>query len=175
MTALTLPIPDVSDSPNRLAENVMHFARVLREAGLPIGPSKVLDALQALQIAGVERREDWYAVLRAVFISRREQQAIFDQAFLIFWRDPQLLERMMGMMLPTTFARGGDKSQDEVNKRLAQALLPSAENIKLRDREQEQEQVEVQTEITFSSLERLQHLDFEDLSVEEWQTAKQAT
>ena len=30
----------------RLAENVMHFARVLRAAGLPIGPDRVLDAVR---------------------------------------------------------------------------------------------------------------------------------
>ena len=42
-----------------LAENVMHFARVLRAAGLPIGPGRVLDAVRALEVAGVERRDDF--------------------------------------------------------------------------------------------------------------------
>ena len=37
-----------------LAENVMHFARVLRAAGLPIGPDRVLDAVRAAdEAAGV--------------------------------------------------------------------------------------------------------------------------
>jgi uncharacterized protein len=31
----------------KLAENIMHFARVLRKAGLPVGPGAVLDALDA--------------------------------------------------------------------------------------------------------------------------------
>ena len=31
----------------RLAENVLHFARVLRAAGLPVGPGKTLDAVRA--------------------------------------------------------------------------------------------------------------------------------
>ena len=31
--------------PGKLAENVMHFARVLRSAGLPVGPGKVLGGL----------------------------------------------------------------------------------------------------------------------------------
>ena len=44
----------------RLAENVMHFARVLRAAGLPIGPDRVLDAVRAVEVAGVERRDDFY-------------------------------------------------------------------------------------------------------------------
>ncbi len=57
----------------RLAENVMHFARVLRAAGLPIGPDRVLDAVRALEVAGVERREDFYWTLASVFLGRREQ------------------------------------------------------------------------------------------------------
>ncbi len=86
--------------PGKLAENVMHFARVLRSAGLPVGPGKVLDALAALEIAGVERRDDFYWTLAAVFVDRREQFEIFDQAFHIFWRDPKLLERVMSLFLP---------------------------------------------------------------------------
>ena len=36
-------------SGGKLAVNIMHFARVLREAGLPVGPGHVLDALDAAQ------------------------------------------------------------------------------------------------------------------------------
>ena len=39
-------------SEGRLAENVMHFARLLRAAGLRIGPDRVIDCVQALEIAG---------------------------------------------------------------------------------------------------------------------------
>ena len=53
----------------KLAENIMHFARVLRAAGLPIGPDRVIDALQALETAGIARREDFYWTLAAVFLS----------------------------------------------------------------------------------------------------------
>src|SRR5450759_3790768 len=89
----------------KLAENVMHFARVLRAAGLPIGPDRVVDALRALQTAGIERREDFYWTLAAVFLSKREQQELFDQAFHIFWRDPQMLERIMSLLLPQIYGR----------------------------------------------------------------------
>jgi uncharacterized protein with von Willebrand factor type A (vWA) domain len=89
----------------KLAENVMHFARVLRAAGLPIGPDRVVDALRALEAAGIERREDFYWTLAAVFLSKREQQELFDQAFHIFWRDPQMLERIMSLLLPRIYRR----------------------------------------------------------------------
>ena len=84
----------------RLAENIMHFARVLRAAGLPIGPDRVIDAVRAVEVAGVQRRDDFYWTLAAVFLARREQFEMFDQAFHIFWRDPKMLERVMAMMLP---------------------------------------------------------------------------
>ena len=51
----------------RLAENVLHFVRVLRAAGLPVGPAKVIDAIAAVEAvagaAGVEltRHPDAYA------------------------------------------------------------------------------------------------------------------
>ena len=35
-----------------LAENIVHFARALREAGVPLGPGAVLDALAAVEAAG---------------------------------------------------------------------------------------------------------------------------
>ncbi|MEO8135092.1 MAG: VWA domain-containing protein, partial [Betaproteobacteria bacterium] len=144
------------------------FARVLRAAGLPIGPASVLDAIAALTVAGVERREDWYATLACIFIKRREHRALFDQAFYIFWRDPALLEKMMSLLLPQ--AHGQAPPPDDVSKRLAEALLPQADDG--RRKEQPPEQVEVETTLTFSTLERLQHLDFESMSTEEWRETK---
>jgi len=152
----------------RLAENVMHFARTLRAAGLPIGPASVLDAIDALSIAGVERREDWYAVLSCIFVKRREHRPLFDQAFYVFWRDPSLLEKMMGLLLPQAQAR--TVTPPDVSKRLAEALLPQAEDQKPKD--DMPEQIEVETTMTFSTLERLQHLDFEAMSGDEWRAAK---
>jgi uncharacterized protein with von Willebrand factor type A (vWA) domain len=161
------PLPSAGGE-GRLAENVMHFARVLRAAGLPIGPGSVLDALDALKFVGIERREDWYATLACIFVKRREHLPLFDQAFYVFWKDPALLEKMMGLLLPK--AEGGTAQQPEISKRLAEAMVPTAEE--LQRREQEPEQVEVETTMTFSTLERLQHLDFEAMSGDEWRQAK---
>ena len=47
----------------RLAENVMHFVRILRAAGLPVGPAKVLDALAAVDAIGLDNRDDFRAAL----------------------------------------------------------------------------------------------------------------
>src|ERR1700722_1727668 len=84
----------------RLVANLMHFARTLRAAGLPVGPGKVLDAVAAVEEVGIADRRDFYWTLHAVFVNRPDQRMLFDQAFHVFWRNPELLKKMMALMLP---------------------------------------------------------------------------
>ena len=90
-----------AEATSRLSENIMQFARALRAAGLPVGPGKAIDAVEAVKAVGIGSRDDFYWTLHAVFVQRREQREIFDQAFHIFWRNPQFLQRMMALMLPS--------------------------------------------------------------------------
>jgi hypothetical protein len=152
----------------KLAENVMHFARVLRAAGLPVGPGKVLDALAALEIAGVDRRDDFYWTLAAVFVDRREQFELFDQAFHIFWRDPKLLERVMSLFLPQVQGRVQEE-QPEMASRLAEALLPKEKPGEAPEAPQE---IELDATFTVSDREVLQRADFESMTGEELAQAK---
>ena len=71
-----------------LAANVMHFARLLRRAGLPVGPAETIAAQQALDLIDLGRRAQARTALRAAMIHRHEHQEVFDQAFALFWRDP---------------------------------------------------------------------------------------
>ena len=103
---------DAAGPRNRLAENVMHFARLLRATGLRIGPDRVLDCVRALELADCNRREDWYWTMSAVLLSKEEQRPIYDQAFRIFWRDPRLVEKMMQALLPKTYGRAAKPEQD---------------------------------------------------------------
>mgnify|MGYP001610110701 CR=1 FL=1 len=153
----------------KLAENVMHFARVLRAAGLPIGPDRVLDALRALQVAGIEQREDFYWTLAAVLLSKREQQELFDQAFHIFWRDPRMLERILGLRLPRIDDRAADGEQQRASKRLAETLQPQREQA--GEPEQPRE-IDIDASFSFSPSELLQHADFEAMSGAELAQAK---
>jgi uncharacterized protein with von Willebrand factor type A (vWA) domain len=167
MEGLQVHVPPAG-GPGKLAENVMHFARVLRSAGLPVGPGKVLDALAALGIAGVDRRDDFYWTLAAVFVDRREQFEIFDQAFHIFWRDPKLLERVMSLFLPQVQGRVQD-DQPEMSNRLAEALLPREKPGESPEAPQE---IELDATFTVSEREVLQRADFESMTNEELAQAK---
>ena len=152
----------------RLAENIMHFARTLRAAGLPVGPGRVLDAIRAAETVGIGNRQDFYWALHATLVNRHEQQEIFDQAFHIFWRNPRLLERAMAMLLPQVRTGGQRNVEDqaEMSRRLAEALARERSGEGLNDEEQE-EKIEVDAVMTYSDRELLQRMDFERMSAAE--------
>jgi uncharacterized protein with von Willebrand factor type A (vWA) domain len=111
----------------RLAENIVHFARALRAAGIPVGPGAVLDALAAVAAAGVGTRDDFYWTLHAVFVKRHEHSLLFDQAFRIFFRRRGGIDKLLAAMLPKAPAREDDKPPPGA-QRIQEALLarPSA-------------------------------------------------
>jgi len=146
---------------------VMHFARLLRGAGLRVGPDRVVDCVRALEIAGADRREDWYWTMSAVLLSREEQRPIFDQAFRLFWRDPKLTEKMMQMLLPQTYGRT-PKPEEQQSQRLTDALFGQ----KKPEEQREEQKVELDARLTFSSREVLQRMDFDTMSAAELAEAK---
>ena len=150
----------------RLPENVVHFTRLLRAAGLRIGPDRAIDAVRALEIAGAHRRDDWYWTMSAVLLSREEQRPIFDQAFNIFWRDPKLAERMMSLMLPKAHGRA-PKPEEQQSQRLTDALFDQK-----RNKDSGEERVELEARLTFSSREVLQRMDFDSMSAAELAEAR---
>jgi len=148
----------------------MHFARLLRAAGLRIGPDRVLDAVRALEIAGARefplRREDWYWTMSAVLLSRQEQRPLFDQAFRIFWRDPKLAEKMMQLLLPKAHGRAA-KPEEQQSQRLTDALYQNQ-----KETRPQEERLELEARLTFSSREVLQRMDFDTMSAAELAEAR---
>ena len=155
-----------------ISENIVHFARVLRRAGMPIGPDRVLAALAAIEHVGLDRRDDVHAALAAVMLDRHDQQPLFDAAFNAFWRDPKLLEQMMYALLPKISGRGEKKIAPRAN-RLAEALAaPRAPQARNPANESAQEKVQFDTAFTFSDRERLQRADFESMTTAEFELAQ---
>jgi uncharacterized protein with von Willebrand factor type A (vWA) domain len=155
-----------------LADNVIHFARVLRTAGLAVGPDRVLAAIAAVEAVGLDRREDVRAALAAVMLGRHEQQVLFDAAFDAFWRDPKLLEQMMYALLPKITGRGEKMSPPRQN-RLAEALAAPQKLAPPNPANQSaKEEVHFETRFSFSERERLQQADFESMTTAEYEWAK---
>jgi len=148
----------------------MHFARLLRAAGMRVGSDRVIDCVRALEIAGAHqfplRREDWYWTMSAVLLSRQEQRPIFDQAFRLFWRDPKLAERMMSLLLPEAHGLA-PKPEQQQSQRLTDALFSQKE-----EEPRESEKLELEARLTFSSREVLSRMDFDTMSAAELVEAK---
>src|SRR5260370_38289991 len=108
----------------KLARNIVHFARTLRTAGLRVGPGQVLKAIEAVEAAGLTKRDDFYWTLHSVFVNRRDQREIFDQAFHVYWRNPRLLEKMMEMLLPQVGVPADPDQSKQLSRRLQDPLQP---------------------------------------------------
>ena len=165
---------DLPEHP-KLAENIVHFARALRRAGLPIGTGRVVDAVSAVRAAGFSQRQDFYWTLHACFVNRPEHRAVFSQVFRLYWRDPQYLEHMMSMMLPAIRGVQEERKAKAAEKRAADALLGGQTPETPKNIEHEAEEgtrVEIDSSFTISEVERLKTLDFEQMSTAEIAAAK---
>ena len=151
-----------------LAENIVYFARALRAAGMPVGPGSVLDALEALNVARVGARDDFYWTLHAVFVKRHEHTILFDQAFRIFFRKRGYIEKLIASMIPQTLEPAA-KSPAPGAQRVQEALFSG-----LNERAQDQSEIEVDARLTVSDREVLQKKDFAQMTAAEIAAAKDA-
>jgi uncharacterized protein len=156
--------------PGHLAENVMHFGRVLRQAGMPLPTDRIQLALTALQVAGLESKRDFHDTLAACFIDRVEHIELFDQAFNLFWRDPDLAGRLMEMLLPRVKGKT-ERAPAPENRRLGDALFPHQPN-RRDEPPPPPEEIEVDTTLTWNDRELLRKADFETMTSDEWRAAQ---
>jgi uncharacterized protein len=154
--------------PGHLADNVMHFGRVLRQAGMPVPSDRIQLALNALQVAGLESRVDFHDTLAACFVDRIEHRELFEQAFHLFWRDPDLAGRMMALMLPKVQAKTEQPTVPE-NRRLGEALFPHQPNA---PKPRPQEQIDVDATLTWNERDLLRKADFDTMTADEWRAAQ---
>ena len=164
--------PSTGRRDGRIASNIVHFARTLRTAGLRVGPGQVLRAIEAVEAAGLHKRDDFYWTLHSVFVNRRDQREIFDQAFHVYWRNPRLLEKMMEMLLPSVGVPASAEDQKQLSRRLQDALQPGKGEAPEEDGEPPE--VEVEATFTVSDREVLQQRDFEQMSQAEIDEALRA-
>jgi uncharacterized protein len=169
---MTLARQPLHPPSGKLAENIMHFARMLRKAGLPVGPGAVVDALEAVQSGALTSRQDFYWALHAVFVKRHEHDPLFDQAFHVFWRNPKMAERLMHQL-----SAAGARAR----RRAAQAARPAPprrSHVCAASDEARQAPpprvVELEAQFTASRDEVLRRKDFEQMTAEEEARARAA-
>ena len=153
----------------KLADNILYFGRVLRSAGLPVGPGTVIEAIRAVETVGLRDKNDFYWGLHAVFVNRQDQQEVFNQAFHIVWRKPNLLAQVLGAEMP---AIAPPENMQQANRRVSEAVSKERGDDGNSDRDKEQE-IEIDASFTYSDQELLQKIDFESMSIEEMAQAKE--
>jgi len=77
------------DARLRLGDEVIAFARALRDAGLPVGVDQSESFARALAWVDPLARGDLYLAARATLVFRREDLAVFDELFAAFFGGPR--------------------------------------------------------------------------------------
>ncbi|MCF3934509.1 VWA domain-containing protein [Acuticoccus sp. M5D2P5] len=164
---------DETQAPNgergHLHENIAMFTRVLRDSGLPVGPAHAIDAVRAVEVAGVRSRADVRAALQAVFVHKRDQIAVFDAAFDAFFRGRNLLDKMMELLSPVADERAPAQKPRAAAARVNAALSPPK-----RDDRTSHQEVEIDARLTASDDEILRTKDFAQMTAAELDRARQA-
>jgi uncharacterized protein with von Willebrand factor type A (vWA) domain len=136
---------------------------------LPVGPAAVIEAIRAVEAAGIGSRADFYWTLQAVFVNKREHRAVFHEAFELFWRKRGLLDKMLQMMLPSAPPRTAEPEKPRPGETRARQALAAQTAPQHTKRE-----IEIEARLTVSAREILQRKDFAQMSAAELAEAKKA-
>ncbi|WP_062222542.1 vWA domain-containing protein [Aureimonas sp. D3] len=161
---------DLGTNPDggRFGDNIVHFARALRRAGLKTGPAETLDAIEALRLGGIGSREDVYWVLHSVFVHRREDSTVFAEVFDTFWRSRQLIEKMLALFSGRAPARPAEKRAGA--QRAADAFSQEAQPGAPR----EKPILDIDARFSMSGDDVLRTKDFAQMTAAELEDAKRA-
>jgi uncharacterized protein with von Willebrand factor type A (vWA) domain len=155
----------------RMADNIVHFARVLRKAGLRIGPAAVTDAIEAVQTIGVGDRAEFRAALHATLVKRHEDEAVFEEAFRLFWRSRDLVGKMIALMSPAIARHEEREKRKAAEQRVSDALFGGRQDER---RPRDEPDIEIDARFTASGSDVLRETDFAQMTAAELAAAKRA-
>jgi uncharacterized protein len=173
----------------RLLYRLTEFGRILWEVGIDVGPGKMLDLAETLNLIDITNKEDFYHTLKCSLLTKHEQEAVFDQMFAYYWyiRDRQEKKRDRGLSLETKKEQKHLRLPPSERKRLAEHMNTPSEQRKdqksemqetIQRRFADEDQPENQDDegnpqsTAYSALEMLRKKDFESFTWDEVQEAK---
>lgn len=163
--------PKEAVADGRIADNIVYFARTLRKAGMRVGPASVVDAIDAVITTGIGTRDDFYWTLHAVLVTRHEDHPIFDEAFRLFWKSRELIEKLLAMFSPVAPDTREKEKPRAAENRVSQAMF---EGHQKRQQPEEVPEIEIDARLTTSGNEILRAKDFAQMSAKELDEAKRA-
>ena len=141
----------MSEAPPPMIEAAVAFGRVLRRAGLHVGPDRVVEFARALEELDAGKRDDVYWAGRVTLTSRPEDTETYDRAFETFWEKG-------GEYRPRPAAKTRFRIPSPQD-----SVLPAKKTVK-RDQEKGREAVTLR----YSPVEVLRRKDFAEYSSEEF-------
>ncbi|MCD8505009.1 MAG: VWA domain-containing protein [Burkholderiaceae bacterium] len=148
----------------KLADNLIGFGRMLRRAGLPIDSARISLAQQALGMVDLGRKSDVEAALRAVLVSRQEDQHVFVDLFEAYFRNPEIAKQLMAQLLPQAKA----ENKPPARSARAQEALQAPSKPHQQKSPPKEEKIELDAAMSASDRARLRHADFNQLSASEF-------
>jgi uncharacterized protein len=160
--------PAITNPDGRIADNILYFGRTLRKAGMRVGPASVRDAIDAVIATGIGSRDDFYWTLHAVFVKRHEDSAVFDEAFRLYWKSRELIEKLIEMFSPIQMDGRQKEKRKAGETRVSQALYEGQQ----KRETVENPLIEVDARFTLSEKEILRAKDFAQMTADEIRLAK---
>ncbi|BCX04055.1 MAG: hypothetical protein KatS3mg053_1993 [Candidatus Roseilinea sp.] len=147
-----------------LLRNLLLFGRLLRKLGLDVNPSRMIDLANALALIQIGRRQDFFFTAQSLLVQRREDLALFKDAFDLFWVDPR--DRVI--------ARGRRRDETPFTRPefAPPPLKPQAAEPPGDGARDAGERTIVETTYSPSDREALRHKDFSQLTAEEMRAIK---
>ncbi len=142
--------------------NLLAFGRALKELGVKVSLSQVIDVSRAVEFVDLADKGDFRSLLRSNLISQKEDFPVFDMLFDCFWRE-QSYERVPMETLEiqgTPTESGAQEGGDEEGLEEAVAETVATESAPL-------ENLDEFSVPTYSPQELLNRKDFSEMGVEE--------
>src|SRR3989442_13918862 len=143
--------------------NLMAFARALKQLGVKVSLSQVIDASRSADLVDIAEKSDFRAVLRSNLILQKEDFPTFDMLFDSFWREqsyervPMETMEIQGTPTDSHSQEGGDEEGGLEDT--AVESIPK-ENVPL-------ENLDEFSVPTYSPQELMNRKDFSEMGVEE--------
>ncbi len=151
-----------------LLKNLVLFGRLLRSAGLDVGPGQVIDVAAALEYIDIGKRDEFYHAARALLVHRRADLAQFDLAFRLFWQ-----ARTVPPIEPPSVPHPALQPRSLRMPGVSYREIPfdvDGEDIR---HARQSERIVVEVQQTFSPVEVLRKKNFDAFTWDEVQQAKQ--
>jgi uncharacterized protein len=148
----------------KLADNITGFGRALRRAGVRTDSAQIALAQQAALLVGVSSRNDLGAAMEAVMVSREQDRMVFRELFDIYFRNPEIANKLLAQMLPSAEGRAEPSKR---RPRVREALSPQQGFGPSQPKPQDR-QVDFDAAMTASDLVRIKQADFNALSAGEY-------